>query len=202
MVVALLAGLFLTFVARPVSIYLSAVWFKIPWRHQLFLSWAGLRGAVPIVLATIPRSEGVPQALFLFDVVLVFVIVFTCLQAPTLRFVGRRLGLLDDQAASDVEVEVAPLDRISADLLQVRIPLGSRLAGVEVGELRLPQHTVVTLIIRDAEPFNPAPRERMRVGDELLIVTPSVHRELTEDRLRAVGRGGRLARWRTEAPPE
>jgi len=195
-VVALLAGLFLTFIARPVSVYLSAVWFKMPVRRQLFLSWAGLRGAVPIVLATIPLSEDVPGAVFLFDVVLVFVIVFTCLQAPTLPFVGRRLGLLDDQAASDVEVEVAPLDRISADLLQVRIPPGSRLAGVEIGELRLPPHTVVTLIIRDSEPFNPEPRERMRIGDELLIVTPNEHRETTEERLRVVGRGGRLAGWR------
>ena len=195
-VVALLAGLFLTFVARPVSVGLSAAAFRVPVRHQLFLSWAGLRGAVPIVLATIPLSEDVPGAVFLFDVVLVFVIVFTCLQAPTLPFVGRLLGLLDDRAPTDVEVEVAPLDRISADLLQVRIPEGSRLAGVEIGELRLPRHTVVTLIIRGSEPFNPAPRERIRVGDELLVVTPTAQREVTEDRLRAIGRGGRLARWR------
>ncbi len=195
-VVALLAGLFLTFFARPASVWVSSVAFRLPVRHQLFLSWAGLRGAVPIVLATIPLSEDVPGGIFLFDVVLVFVIVFTCLQAPTLPFVGRSLGLLDDQAASDVEVEVAPLDRISADLLQVRIPPGSRLAGVEIGELRLPRHTVVTLIIRGDEPFNPAPRERIRVGDELLVVTPTAQREHTEDRLRAIGRGGRLARWR------
>jgi len=200
-VVALLAGLFLTFVARPVSVYLSAIWFKVPLRQQVFLSWAGLRGAVPIVLATIPLSEDVPDAVLLFDVVLVFVFVFTLLQAPTLPFVGRWLGLLDEQAARDVEVEAAPLDRISADLLQVRIPPGSRLAGVEVGELRLPQHTVVSLIIRDAGPFNPAPRERLRIGDELLIVTPAAERDATEEQLRVVGRGGRLGRWRTPEPP-
>jgi len=93
-------------------------------------------------------------------------------------------------------VEVAPLDRIAADLLQVRIPSGSRLAGVEIAELRLPQHTVVSLVIREGEPFNPAPRERLRIGDALLIVTPAAHREVTEERLRVVGRGGRLARWR------
>ena len=52
-------------------------------------------------------------------------------------------------------MEVAPLDQISADLLQVRIPPKSRLAGVEVGELRLPVDTVVSLIIRDGHPFNP-----------------------------------------------
>ena len=198
--IAFAAGLFLTFVARPISVMASAVWFKIPPRQQIFLSWAGLRGAVPIVLSTIPLADGIPEARFLFDVVLVFVIVFTCLQAPTLPLVARRLGLIDDATAQDVEVEAAPLDKISADLLQVRIPEKSRLAGIEVSELRLPRHTVVSLIIRDDRPFYPAPRERIKVGDELLIVTPESQRENTEERLRALGRGGRLARWRSIKP--
>jgi potassium/hydrogen antiporter len=96
-------------------------------------------------------------------------------------------------------VEVAPLDRISADLLQVRIPLKSRLAGVEVGELRLPEDTVVSLIIRDGRPFYPLRNERIKVGDELLVVTPSAQRERTEARLRDLGRAGRLARWRSRS---
>jgi potassium/hydrogen antiporter len=196
---ALAAGLFLTFLARPVSVYLCAVWFRVPLREQLFLSWAGLRGAIPIILATIPLSADIQEATYLFDVVLVFVVVFTCLQAPTLPFVARKLGLIDDEAARDVEVEAAPLDKISADLLQVRIPPGSRLAGVEIGELRLPKDTVVSLVIREETPFSPTPRERIKVGDELLIVTPSAQRLNTEERLRSVGRGGRLAGWRDRA---
>ena len=195
-VVAIIAGGFLTVVARPVSVLLSAIWFRFPLRQLAFLSWAGLRGAVPIVLATIPRADGIESAIFLFNVVLVFVLVSTIVQAPTLPFVARRLGLVDDATPQDVEVEVAPLDRISADLLQVRIPAGSRLSGVEVGELRLPKHTIVSLIIRDDHPFFPSGRERIRVGDELLVVTPENQREATEERLRAVGRGGRLAGWR------
>ena len=193
---AVAAGLFLTFVARPISVYLSTVWFRVPLREQFFLSWAGLRGAIPIILATIPLSEDIDNATFLFDVVLVFVIVFTCLQAPTLPFVARHLGLVDDEAAGDVEVEAAPLDKISADLLQDRIPAGSRLSGIEIGELRLPKDTVVSLVIRDEAPFYPAPRERIKVGDELLIVTPVAQRNNTEERLRSLSRSGRLAGWR------
>ena len=128
----------------------------------MFLSWAGLRGAVPIIMATVPLSMGVPNAEYLFDVVLVFVIVFTCLQAPTLPFVARKLGLVDLERAREVEVEVAPLDKISADLLQVRVPEGSRIAGIEVSELRLPRDTVVTLVIRDQTPFAPSGQERLR----------------------------------------
>ena len=111
-------------------------------------------------------------------------------------FVARRLGLVDDESAQDVEVEVAPLDKISADLLQVRIPAKSRLVGVEVGELRLPKDTVVSLIIRDERPFFPDGRERIQAGDELLIVTPEDQRLNTEERLRAVGQRGRWARPR------
>ncbi len=194
--IAVVAGLFLLLVARPVSVLASVAPFRVPGRQQLFLSWAGLRGAVPIVLATVPLAAGVPDARFLFDVVLIFVVVFTALQGPTLPFVGRRLGLINDETASEVEVEVAPLDKISADLLQVRIPTGSRLGGLEIAELRLPKDTVVSLIIRDGTPFTPTGRDRIKVGDELLVVTPTAQRDKTEERLRALGRGGRLVRWR------
>ncbi len=197
--VALAAGLFLTFVARPVSVIVSAVVFRMPFREQLFLSWAGLRGAVPIIMATVPLSMGVPNAPYLFDVVLIFVILFTCLQAPTLPYAARKLGLVDLEAARDVEIEVAPLDKIAADLLQVRIPDGSRMAGLEVSELRLPPHSAVTLIIRNERPFAPAGRERLKVGDDLLIVTPSAERERTEQRLALLSRRGRLAKWREGA---
>ena len=194
------AGVFLTFVARPLSVWICLTWFKVRLREQVFLSWAGLRGAVPIVLATVPLADGIENGLFFFDVVLVFVVVFTCLQAPTLPFLARRLGLTDEAAARDVEVEAAPLDQIAADLLQVRVPAGSRLAGIEISELRLPLNTVVSLIIRDASPFNPAPTERIKVGDELLVVTPASTRQVAEDRLHELARAGRLARWRRELP--
>ena len=199
--IALAAGLFLTFVARPISVFVGAVWFRIPLRDQAFMSWAGLRGAVPIVLATIPLAGGVPDATLLFDVVLVFVIVFTCLQGPTLPWVAGRLGLAGRDEPSDVEVEVAPLDKISADLLQVTIPFGSRLSGIEVGELRLPRHSVISLIIRDEAPLVPLDRERLKIGDELLIVTPSAQRPQTEARLRALGQRGRLAGWKNADQP-
>ena len=197
--VAIAAGLFLTLIARPVSVLLSTVWFRIGWQDGIFLSWAGLRGAVPIVLCTIPLASRVPSSQRLFDVVLIFVIVFTVLQAPTLPWLANRLGLADRGQPHDVEVEVAPLERMSADLMQLRIPVGSKLNGVEIGELRLGRNAAVSLIIRDNEPMVPGPRDLIRTGDELLVVTPSHLRAQTEQRIRAVARGGRLAAWRQSA---
>lgn len=195
--VALLAGVFLTVVARPLSVIAVGIWFRVPASHLTFISWAGLRGAVPIVLATIPLSEGVPGADFLFDVVLVFVVVFTLLQAPTLPLVARWLGL-DRGLVADVEVESAPLDKVSASLLQIRIPVDSQLHGVMVSELRLPPNVVVSLVIRGEEMFAPNGRQRLRSGDELLIVSPAALSGTVERRLRAVGRRGRLAKWWNE----
>lgn len=194
-VIAILAGIFLIMVARPLSVYLCAVWFKVPLTEQAFLSWAGLRGAVPIILATIPLVEGVEGANFIFDVVLVFVVVFTLLQAPTLPWAARRLGLVVG-AATDVEVEAAPLEGMKADLIQVRVPPGSHLAGVEVSELRLPANTVVSLIVRGSESFAPSGRTPLKIGDEVLVVAPASKRVEVEERLRMIGKGGRLAKWR------
>jgi cell volume regulation protein A len=190
---ATVAGLALTFVARPLAVGVCLTPFRIPWREQAFITWAGLRGAVPIILATIPLEWGIPRADDIFDLTFVAVIVLTLLNAPSLPWVAARLGLAG--STTEVDIEVAPLDRVEADMLQIRVPDGSRLHGVSVAELRLPANTTVTLVIRDERSFTPHGRDRLRTGDELLIVTPSVLRHQVEERLRSVGRGGRLAGW-------
>lgn len=199
--IALVAGLFLTLVARPASIFVTTVWFKVPLREQAFLSWAGLRGAVPIVLTTIPLADGVEKADVLFDIVLVLVVVFTFVQAPTLPKMATMLGLSEGQQ-TDADIESAPLDRASADLLQVHIPEGSHLHGVRVGELRLPPNVAISLVIRQGRMFAPNGRDQLRTGDEVLIVTPSNVRDVVSERLRAVGRRGRLAQWHRDPRDE
>lgn len=116
----LTAGLVLTFVARPLSVFVCTFWFKVPWRDQAFISWAGLRGAVPIIMATVPLAQGAPRSDELFDMVFAFVVVFTLLQAPTLPWVAKKLKISTGQDATDVEIEFAPLDTIAADMMQDR----------------------------------------------------------------------------------
>jgi potassium/hydrogen antiporter len=193
--VAALAGLLLTFVARPLSVLACAFAHRLSVHEQLFVSWAGLRGAVPIVLATIPRAEHVSGSQRLFNIVFVMVVIYTLLTGPTLPWVAERLGVIERGEARDLDVEAAPLERIAADLLQVNITPQSRLHGVEVGELRLPVGASVSLVVRAGRTLVPDARTVLRRGDELLVVTPRKLREATEDRLRAVSRRGRLAHW-------
>ncbi len=198
--VALAAGLVLTLVARPLSVLVASVVQPMPWRETAFVSWAGLRGAVPIVLTTIPLSQGVRGAERLFDIVFVMVVVYTLLTGPTLPFVARVLRVTRRSEPRDLDVEAAPLDRVAADLLQVTISPVSRLHGVEVGELRLPAEASVSMVIREGHTIVPEGRTVLRHGDDLLIVTPRRLRERTEQRLRQVSQGGRLAQWLDEGP--
>ena len=198
---ALITGLVLTFVARPLSVLISSVVQPVAIRDLGFISWAGLRGAVPIVLATIPLSEGVVGADQIFDIVFVMVVVYTLLTGPTLPLVARLLGVALSSEPRGLEVEAAPLEKVAADLLQVSIEASSKMHGVEVGELRLPQGASVSLVIRDGDVLVPERRTVLRNGDDLVVVTPRKVREATEDRLRQVSQNGRLAHWLADPGP-
>ena len=195
---ALLAGVVLVVAARPLSVVAAATPFRVPWREQAFLSWSGLRGAVPIVLALVALQEGAPDAQRLVDVVFVLVVVLTLLQGTTLPFVARRLKVVATEP-QEIEVDAAPLDELGADLLQVRVPPESRLRGVYLRELRLPRGATVSLVVRDEEAFTPAGDTRLRAGDQLLVGTTAAARDAAERRIRAVDRAGRLARWYGES---
>ena len=192
---ALAVGVILALIARPVAVLASTLPFRLPLRQQAFLSWAGLRGAVPIVLATIPLSAHVAGATRLFDQVFVIVVAFTLLQGPTLPWVARRLDVTAPAEPLEIIVDAAPLDDLHADLLQAQVPDGSKLHGVEIFELRLPSEANIALIVRDGRGLVPGPDTVLRTGDRLLIVVPAAARARTERRLRAVSRAGKLAHW-------
>jgi cell volume regulation protein A len=122
-------------------------------------------------------------------------VIYTLLTGPTLPWVARRLGVIQRGEARDLEVEAAPLERIAADLLQITIAPSSKMHGVEVGELRLPAGSSVSMIIRDGETLVPERRTVLKHGDDLLVVAPRKQRVKTEERLRQVSARGRLAQW-------
>jgi cell volume regulation protein A len=192
---AVVIGLVLTLLARPLSVTVTMLPFDHRLRDQVLLSWAGLRGAVPIVLATIPRVAHVPGSERIFNIVFVLVVIFTLAQGPTLPWLARTLRLQDSDEPMDIDIESAPLERLRGHLLSVSIPEKSRMHGVEVTELRLPAGAAVTLVVRGGSSFVPLPTTILRRGDELLVVATDPVRDATEQRLLSVGRGGKLAGW-------
>ncbi|KQV24038.1 MULTISPECIES: potassium/proton antiporter [unclassified Kitasatospora] len=192
---ALVLGTVLVFLARPASVLMTMTPFRLPWREQALLSWAGLRGAVPIVLATIPLVAQAPLAREVFNIVFILVVVFTLLQGPTLPLVAKWLRISEGALGQDLGIESAPLERLHGQLLSVSLSAGSRMAGVEISELRLPAGAAVTLVVRDGSSFVPDRTTVLRPLDELLVVTTEEVSEAAERRLRAVDQGGKLAGW-------
>jgi cell volume regulation protein A len=212
---ALLAGVLLLFVARPASVLLSLAAFlrpgwatrvsrtlPIPWEWTAFSSWAGLRGAVPIVFATIPLGAMGADGELIFDVTMLLVVALTLLQSPTMPALARRLGLVRVEQVGELTVEAAPLDTMHAALLDLDIPAGSRVAGTYVSELPLPFGAVVSLVIRSGHTLVPDRTTRIKVGDRLLIVSTIRARAATERALQSVSRSGRLAGWSDTAASE
>lgn len=192
---AIVIGAVLLLLGRPLAVLISLAPFRVPLREQVFLSWAGLRGAVPIVLATFPIVEGVADSYRLLNIVFILVVVFTLIQGPGLSLLAHKIGLISGEATREIQVEAAPLDVLEAELLTMTVSPPSRLYNVSVLELRLPDPSVITLIIRKGRTFVPQPHTRIQAGDELLIVTTPKTRASTERRLRAVSRRGKLAYW-------
>ncbi|MGL4174011.1 MAG: potassium/proton antiporter [Actinomycetota bacterium] len=197
---ALIIGMILTLIARPLGVFASLTPARLPWRVQAFVSWAGLRGAVPVVLATVPITAGVPGATDLLDLVFVLVVLFTLLQGPLLPWVARSLRVASTTEERDLSVESAPLMELNADVVQAKIGPSSALHGLEVFELRLPAGANLALIVRDGTGFVPGSRTTLRHGDQLLLVTTNAARAAARVRLEAISRGGRLALWTNPDP--
>ena len=153
---------------------------------------------MPIVAAIIPLTAEVPRATTVFDTVFVLVVVFTLVQGWSLPWVARRLRIATVATPRDVQVEAAPLGELDAEMIQLTVPEGSRLHGVYLPELRLPEDAAVVLIVRDGRSFVPDATTRLMRGDQALLVSARRSRPEAERRLRAVSRAGRLASWRGE----
>jgi len=163
--------LVLCLVARPVAVGLSLLPFRFNWRELIFLSWVGLKGAVPITLATFPLLYGVPHASLLFNVVFFVVVVSALVQGWTLPLVAQKLKLaLPLQAPPPVSLEISSLRHMEGDIVDYTVVGDSRAAGRAVNELALPEGAVIALVARNGELIPPQGRTRIETGDHVVVV--------------------------------
>lgn len=156
-------ALFLLLVARPLSVMVSLTPFGVPAREQAMVAWVGLRGAVPIVLATWPLSQRVPGAQELFDVVFFVVLVSVLVQGMTLPWVARWLGVADAEPVGGTsDPEVLGEARGAA---VVAVVVGEAASGRRLLELGLPPGALVVLLSRGAERLVPQGGTVLRAGD-------------------------------------
>lgn len=170
-------ALLLAFIARPVAVMLSLAPFTLPPRHKIFIAWAGLRGAVPIILATFPVMMGVPGAQRLFDLVFFVVLVSALLTGGTIPWLMRRLGLVSDEPPSPSAVlEIVSTKKLSGVLMSFYVDDGLDITGVPLSDLPFPDGTAVTLILRDDKILVPKGHSTLEVGDHVYVATDEADR--------------------------
>jgi potassium/hydrogen antiporter len=183
-------GAVLIFIARPLAVAISTIPFRFGWREVVFLSWVGLKGAVPITLATFPLMAGAGGAPLLFNVVFFVVVVSALLQGSSLPWVARRLGLQQPSLPEPpVTLEISSMRHVDGDIVDYSVSAGSRAAGRRVRELALPEGVVIAMIARHEQIIPPQGRTRIEVGDHVIIVLrpdtrPLVDQVFARDRTR------------------
>jgi potassium/hydrogen antiporter len=188
---ALGIALILIFVARPLAVVVCLLPFRYAFREVAFLSWVGLKGAVPITLATFPLLLGLPAGALLFDVVFFVVLVSALAHGATIPLFARRLGLqLPPEPEPPVTLEITSLKHVDGGIVEYTVGPESRAAGRPIQELALPDGVVVALITRGQHLIPPHGSTRVAVGDHLFVVLRSETRALVDrvfsrdDRLR------------------
>jgi cell volume regulation protein A len=169
----------LMFVARPIAVWASTPFTGFSSRERVLLGWAGLRGAVPIVLGTFVLSSRVHAAETIFNAVFFVVLVSVVLQGTTLEWLAGRLGLSGAPAPSQPPLTVSRSGLL--DLEEFRVAEDHAIAGAAVRELGLPREALVAVVVRDDDPIPPRGRTRIEPGDVLFVLVPHGKRPEVED---------------------
>ena len=185
-------ALVVVFVARPLATLVSTLGAGFDVREKVLLGWAGLRGAVPVVLAIFPFTHGIDSqtSVTFFNIVFFAVLLSTLLQGMTVEPVARWLGVTSPEEADTLRgiVEVGAVRELGGDVIEHVVRPGDAAAGARIRELGLPRDALVSLVARGDEALLPRGSTRLEAGDRLIVL---VRREVSRD-LSAL-----IDRWRT-----
>ncbi len=178
--IAMVIGLFMILVARPLSVFISLLPFKkLSLKGRLFVSWVGLRGAVPIIFATYPVLAGVEGAHVIFNIVFFITLLSLIIQGTTIPFIARKLGL-------SVPIEIKednfgielPEDIVDTDLREIAVTQAMLEKGNKLMNIDFPEKSLVMLVKRDGQFIVPNGRLELQVNDKLLLIKGKEKEEL------------------------
>ena len=170
-VVSLLIAAFLVFVARPVSVFVGLSLSRNSIREKGMIAWVGLRGAVPIILATFPQIAGVAHAHLFFDVVFFIVLTSVLLQGTTLAYVARWLGVeLPSPGRREPALEIAPGALGSSEMIELVVTPDSPAVGRQIVDLGFPHSALIVLLTRGESYIVPRGGTVLQVGDVLMVL--------------------------------
>lgn len=173
-----LLTMFLIFVARPVSVFISLALAKNSIKEKLLLSWVGLRGAAPIILATFPFVAGIPRAETMFNIVFFVVIISVLLQGSTVMGLARFLKLeAPYRKKLRIPIEMEEVDGLDKVLFEVQVPLRSKVIKKMIMEIGLPENALIVMINRKGKYLTPKGNTLLRKEDKLLFLVEKTDKE-------------------------
>ncbi len=167
----LLVALFLIFLARPLSVFIALAPTQLRLREKVFISWVGLRGAAPIVLATFPLLAGVAQADVIFHLVFFIVLTSVLLQGTLIIPMAKWLKVYDDSPQRLSPLAYVMRDNtITNDLVEIRIPPNAPAVDKQIVDLHLPEDALIVLIGRGGDMLVPRGGTILEVGDTVVVM--------------------------------
>ncbi|MFW6043922.1 MAG: potassium/proton antiporter [Marinilabiliaceae bacterium] len=171
--IGLLVSLFLIFIARPLSVMISLMPFRMKLRRRLYISWVGLRGAVPIVFATYPLLAGIEKAGMIFNIVFFVSLTSVLLQGTTLTVVARWLNVVlpDNVKPRKGNFEILMSEEAKNMVREIKIPVSSMAANRRIVDLKFPKSTIIAMIKRDNQYITPNGSTVLKEGDNLVVLS-------------------------------
>lgn len=168
----LLVGIFMIVLARPISVFLCLLPFrKMSVKAKTYVSWVGLRGAVPIIFATYPLIANIPQASLIFNVVFFITILSLLTQGTTVSYMAKLLGLTEQEKSEKNHFGLELSEEIKSAMSEIVVEPGLLEKGNRLMDLTLPDNTLVVMVKRDDSFFIPKGKTKLNVGDKLLVIT-------------------------------
>ncbi|MBS1552647.1 MAG: potassium/proton antiporter [Bacteroidetes bacterium] len=172
--IGLLISLFLIVVARPLSVFLSLMFFKMKLRRRLYISWVGLRGAVPIVFATYPLLAGIEKAEMIFNIVFFISVTSVLIQGTTLSIVSKWLHVaLPEKVKKITEIDKLIIEHPKSSLREFEISSGSYTVSKRIVDLNFPKSAFIIMIKRNGEYIRPGGSTQIKENDILMVLADS-----------------------------
>ncbi|GGC78978.1 K(+)/H(+) antiporter NhaP2 [Thalassobacillus devorans] len=178
MVNGLLLSAILILVARPVAVFLSLIKMGYSVKEKLFISWAGLRGAVPIVLATFPIVNGIENSQVMFNIVFFIVLTSALVQGSTISYMAKKLHLVGPK--KDVphhSIELISMGKASAEMIQYQVSPESAVVGQKLRDVEFPNRANISAIIRNNQVITPYGETEIKAGDFLYILVEAKYKD-------------------------
>lgn len=167
----LLLSIILIVIARPIAVFLSTIRMGYNVKEKVFLSWAGLKGAVPIVLATFPMVAGLENSQLIFNIVFFVVLTSALIQGSSISYIADKLGLTGPKKRESMHsLELVSIGKANAEIIEFEVDEETSITNNTLAEIKFPDDVLVNAIIRNNHLITPYGKTRIEAGDILYIL--------------------------------